>query len=129
MTQATRSEPSTSRPADPAPATRESRLALASFLPPPTPDMTDAEKVALWADHPGLKQAGMMTAFWGGTLYVTFAVAITIAMRRIPGDRSIVSTAQAAMGTFGTVFFSANFLILAIIPFRDPPLIGLNASM
>jgi hypothetical protein len=102
-------------------------LALAGFIPPPSPGLTQSQTIELWRHHPDLKRAGMILCLWGGTLYVPFAIAITLAMRRIPGDRGILSTAQAALGVFGTVFYSVNFLILATIPFRpDAPQVSLH---
>jgi hypothetical protein len=87
--------------------------------------LSEAQQIAFWTHNSGFKQAGMMMAFWGGTLYAVYCLAITIAMRRIAGDRGILSTAQIVLGAFSTVFFSCNFLMLAVVPFRNPPWIAL----
>lgn len=55
---------------------------------------------------------------WGGTLYMPFSVAVMLALRRVERGKHTLSTAQAALGTFGTVFFTLNFLILSMAPYR-----------
>jgi hypothetical protein len=92
-------------------------MALAGFLPPPSPNLSLDGVSAVWQDHTSLKRLGMITCVWGGALYVPFTIAIALVMRRIERDR-ILSTTQAALGTFGTVFFTLNFLILAVTAFR-----------
>lgn len=93
-------------------------MVLAGFLPPPSPALSPADTLAVWRDHTTLKRIGLILCVWGGTLYVPFSIAIMIALRRGEAGRRILSTAQAALGTFGTVFFTLNFLILAMAPYR-----------
>ena len=93
-------------------------MALAGFLPPPSPDLSPPQVAAVWADHTNLKRLGMVICVWGGTLYVPFTVVVGLLLRRTEvGDR-VLSTTQTALGTFGTVFFTLNFLILAVVAFR-----------
>jgi hypothetical protein len=92
-------------------------MALAGFLPPPRPNLSVNEVADLWREHTNLKRLGMVMCVWGGSLYVPFTIAVALMLRRIERDR-IFATAQAALGTFGTVFFTLNFLILAIVAFR-----------
>jgi len=93
-------------------------MVLAGFLPPPSPDLSAQQVADVWADHTNLKRLGMVICVWGGTLYVPFTVAVGVLLRRTEvGDR-VLSTAQTALGTFGTVFFTLNFLILAVVAFR-----------
>lgn len=91
-------------------------MALAGFLPPPSPGLSARQVSELWSQHTNLKRLGMVVCVWGGTLYVPFTIGIALVMRR-SGDR-VLSAAQAALGTFGTVFFTLNFLILAAVAFR-----------
>ncbi|MBI3217126.1 MAG: hypothetical protein HYZ38_25195 [Mycobacterium sp.] len=93
-------------------------MALAGFLPPPAPSMAPAQFAEMWADHTNLKRLGMVVCVWGGVLYVPFTVAVGFVLRRVETGTPILSTAQAALGTFGTVFFSLNFLVLAAAAFR-----------
>jgi hypothetical protein len=90
-------------------------MVLAGFLPPPRPSLSAGEVAALWGEDTNLKRLGMVICVWGGTLYVPFTIAVGLVLR---GTDRVFATAQAALGTFGTVFFTLNFLILAIVAFR-----------
>lgn len=57
----------------------------------------------------------MVLCVWGGVLYITFTMALTFVLRR---RERILSSTQAALGVFGTVFFSLNFLVLAVVAYR-----------
>jgi len=93
-------------------------MVLAGFLPPPPPDLSPQQVADLWSHHTNAKRLGMVMCVWGGTLYVPFTVAVGLLLRRTePGER-VLSTTQTALGTFGTVFFTLNFLILAVVAFR-----------
>ena len=90
---------------------------MAGFIPPPAPTLSTPETAALWAQNTGLKQLGMIVCIWGGVLYIPFTVGISFVLRRT--ERTpILTVAQAALGAFGTVFFSLNFLMLAMAPYR-----------
>lgn len=93
-------------------------VALAGFLPPPSPHLSLDGVAAVWTDHTNLKRAGMVLCVWGGALYVPFTIAVGLVLRRTETGDRVLSTAQAALGTFGTVFFTLNFLILAVVAFR-----------
>jgi hypothetical protein len=92
-------------------------MVLAGFLPPPSPNLSLEGVTAVWQDHTNLKRLGMVMCVWGGALYIPFTIAIALVMRRMESDR-VLATTQAALGTFGTVFFTLNFLILAVVAFR-----------
>lgn len=92
-------------------------MGLAGFLPPPSPDLSTDDAAAVWRDDTDLKRLGMIVCVWGGTLYIPFTIAAGMALRRANEDSALPIT-QAALGTFGTVFFTLNFLILAIVAFR-----------
>lgn len=100
---------------------------LAGFLPPPAPSLSPAEAVAVWQHHTTAKRAGLILCVWGGTLYIPFTLAVMFGLRRGEPGRAILSTAQAALGVFGTVFFSLNFYVLAMTPYRlDPDPAGIE---
>jgi len=93
-------------------------MVLAGFLPPPSPDLSPQQVADVWAQHTNLKRLGMIICVWGGTLYVPFTVAVGLLLRRTEAGDRVLSTTQTALGTFGTVFFTLNFLILAVVAFR-----------
>jgi hypothetical protein len=93
-------------------------MVCAGFLPPPSPTLSPEKVTQLWTDHTNLKRLGMILCIWGGCLYVPFTVAVGILLRRGETGERVLSTAQTALGTFGTVFFSLNFLILAVVAYR-----------
>jgi hypothetical protein len=93
-------------------------MALAGFLPPPSPALPLDQMAAIWTDHTNLKRLGLVLCVWGGSLYVPFTVAIGIFLRRNETGERVLSTTQTALGTFGTVFFTLNFLILAVVAYR-----------
>jgi hypothetical protein len=90
---------------------------MAGFFPPPSPDLTGTKMAAVWQDDPGLKKTGLILCFMGGTLYLTFTLAIGYVLRRCTDD-VIMPATQTALGVFGTVYFSLNFLILAVAGYR-----------
>lgn len=92
-------------------------MALAGFLPPPSPQLSQSQVVDLWSSQATLRQAGMVLCIWGGALYVPFSVSVMHSMRAA-GLNGTLASAQAALGTMGTVFFTLNFFLLAMIPFR-----------
>jgi hypothetical protein len=97
-------------------------MVFAGFLPPPSPALPPNRVAEVWADHTNLKRLGMILCIWGGCLYVPFTVAVGILLRRSETGDRVLSTAQTALGTFGTVFFSLNFLMLAVVAYRpDQP--------
>ena len=91
---------------------------LAGFLPPPSPHLSVSASAAVWRDHTTLKRLGMIMCVWGGTLYVPFTIAIALVMAAGRARERAFALAQGALGTFGTVFFTLNFLILAVVAFR-----------
>ncbi len=93
-------------------------MVLAGFLPPPSPDLSPQQVADVWAHHTNLKRLGMILCVWGGTLYVPFTVAVGLLLRRTEAGDRVLSTTQTALGTFGTVFFTLNFLILAVVAFH-----------
>jgi hypothetical protein len=90
---------------------------LAGFFPPPSPEKTGAEVARVWQHHPDLKITGMILCFLGGCLYLTFTLAVGYVLRRCTDD-VIMPVTQTALGVFGTVYFSFNFLILAVAAYR-----------
>jgi hypothetical protein len=98
-------------------------MVLAGFLPPPSPTITGGGLTDLWSDHSNLKRAGMVLCIWGGTMYVPFTVAVGIMLRRSQSEHAVLAAAQTALGTFGTVFFTLNFVILSAVAYRPdlPP--------
>ncbi|WP_236977409.1 MULTISPECIES: hypothetical protein [Mycobacterium] len=93
-------------------------MVLAGFLPPPSPDLSPEQVADLWSHHTNAKRLGMVMCVWGGTLYVPFTLAVGLLLRRTEVGERVLSTTQTALGTFGTVFFTLNFLILAVVAFR-----------
>lgn len=91
-------------------------MVLAGFLPPPSPGLSKAEAIEVWRDHTNVKRLGLILCVWGGTLYVTFSMAVYYALRR--SGHTMLAGAQAALGVFGTVFFTLNFFVLSMVPFR-----------
>jgi hypothetical protein len=98
-------------------------MVFAGFLPPPSPTITGAGLTELWSDHSNLKRAGMVLCIWGGSMYVPFTVAVGILLRRSQSEHAVLATTQTALGTFGTVFFTLNFVVLSAVAYRPdlPP--------
>jgi hypothetical protein len=93
-------------------------MVLAGFLPPPSPSLSYEQLLAVWQENTVVKRIGLTMCVWGGTMYVTFTVAVYFALRLGEAGRGILSAAQAALGVFGTVFFTLNFFILSMTPYR-----------
>jgi hypothetical protein len=93
-------------------------VVLCGFLPPPSPSLSPAGVSALWSDHTNLKRLGLTLCFWGGPLYATFSCAISWVLRRDSKRNHGLATAQLALGIYGTIFVTLNFLILLTVAFR-----------
>lgn len=92
-------------------------MAMAGFLPPPSPSLSAEETQALWLDQRHLKIGGMLVAAWGGTFYVIYALSVYTVTSRIERGRAL-SMAQVAMAMFGIAFFCWNFFWLAAVGFQ-----------
>lgn len=78
-------------------------LAVAGFIPPPSPYL-DAEQIhAIYIDRPNMVRTGMLIALAGQGLYVTFTAVVTVHLRRIEGLQSPLSFAQLGLGVM-TIF-------------------------
>jgi hypothetical protein len=93
-------------------------MVMAGFLPPPSPSLSAEQAAAVWQHQTNLKRLGLILCVWGGTLYVTFTMAVMFALRHNERDGGILAKAQAALGVFGTVYFTLNFFILSMTPYR-----------
>jgi hypothetical protein len=72
----------------------------------------------LWSEHTNLKRIGLTLCFWSGPLYATFMVALWYLLRRNAPRNQVLNVGQLALGIFGTVFVTVNFLILLVVAFR-----------
>ncbi|WP_224393052.1 hypothetical protein [Pseudonocardia sp. ICBG1293] len=88
----------------------------AGFFPPPPPTLAGAELLRFWGTDTTLKQLAMITCVWGGVLYAPATLAVFVALRR-SGDLAL-NLGQACIGVLGTVFFSLNFVLLSLVPYR-----------
>lgn len=93
-------------------------MVLAGFLPPPSPDLSADAVSAMWQHNTTLKRVGMILCVWGGSLYVPFTVGVAVVLWRLVDAARPWVVAQAALGTFGAVFFTLNFLVLAVVAYR-----------
>jgi hypothetical protein len=86
--------------------------AAALTRPAPRPDGSDLDR----SHEPQTSRAGALRL--GRIALCPFTVAIGIFLRRNETGERVLSTTQTALGTFGTVFFTLNFLILAVVAYR-----------
>ncbi|OLL96853.1 hypothetical protein Ae406Ps2_5436c [Pseudonocardia sp. Ae406_Ps2] len=88
----------------------------AGFFPPPPPSLAGEELLRFWGTDTTLKQLSMVICVWGGVLYAPASLAVFVALRR-SGDLAL-NLGQACIGVLGTVFFSLNFVLLSLVPYR-----------
>lgn len=67
---------------------------LAGFIPPPSPAMSPEQVAALFRDHTDLIRLGLVLTMFASALLVPFAAVITAQMKRIEGERCVLSHTQ-----------------------------------
>lgn len=89
---------------------------IGNLLPPPSPADTAAEAAAFWRETPDSRRIGLVLMVVGSTLFVPFAVAIAVALRRVEGPGSPMALVQVAGGTItAATAVVYEFIMLAIV--------------
>jgi hypothetical protein len=83
-------------------------LFLARFIPPIPPSLGAAEVAARYASNPIGIRAGMVCVLAGGALYGAWTAVITVQLKRIEGQSSVLAYTQLALGT--------AFILVFVVP-------------
>jgi len=97
--------------------------AIAGFVPPPGPNKSLEEIVAVYADHGARIRFGLIVACAGVTLLGPWTATIAIQMRRVEGEFAPLALTQAMLGAVLIVEFyvpSAMWMAAAFRPEVDP---------
>jgi hypothetical protein len=78
---------------------------IAGFVPPPGPELSVDEIVAIYVEHNTAIKAGIIIAGAGCTLLVPWSIAIAVQMRRIEGEHAVLAGSQAVLGPMLLVEF------------------------
>lgn len=93
-------------------------LALAHFIPPPSPTMTAPEVAAFYTEHTTGIRFGMVLGLLGLTGWVTLVGAISAQMRRMQVDSSLGHNLQLGAGMIGVITVMLPIMIFATTAFR-----------
>ncbi|TAM68125.1 hypothetical protein [Mycobacterium sp.] len=83
---------------------------IAGFVPPPSPNNTMEQTVAIYAQKQDRIRVGLIISLYGATLLMPWAVVISEQMRRIEGPSAPLSRLQLALG----VMLVMEFLVATI---------------
>ncbi len=98
-------------------------VALADWMPPPTPSMGAQEIAAMYQNRTGLIRAGMMLMMYSGPLYGVFSAIITICMLRMKGPTPAMAWGQLTAGTATILFLIIPAQLYGATVFRpDRPI-------
>ena len=105
---------------------------LAGFIPPPSPDLTPEQLVALYSGHTGVIRLGLMLTMFASALLVPFAAVISAQMRRIEGDRAVLAPTQLISGGLLALEFILPLMVWQTAAYRpeiSPVLVRLLNDM
>lgn len=98
-------------------------VAFARFIPPPSPNMSTAEIVALYQTNTNLKRLGFVLMMLGNGLYFPLVAVISVQMRRIEGAARMLTYTQLSSGAINALLLllpSLFFTAAAFRPERSP---------
>jgi hypothetical protein len=93
-------------------------LLLARFLPPPSPHADAAQISAKFLAHTTAIRAGVMIAAVAAALLVPWYAAVTVAVRRLEGDRRVLTYALLIAAGGGMMDFVLPLLFMEAAAFR-----------
>lgn len=88
------------------------------FLPPPPPSWSAEQTVNHYRDHEKGIQAGAVLMVWSSFFYLTFTVAMSNHLQRIPNLHYAVKALQLVAGGVSSTFLLWTGLILALANYR-----------
>lgn len=98
----------------------------AGLIPPPSPDDSAAEIVAMYREDTDLKRLGLGLTMVGGALMAPWTAVITVQMRRIEGHHSPLAYIQLGLGMLLVLLFIFPVMVMQVAAFRpdrDPELV------
>jgi hypothetical protein len=93
-------------------------VALAGFLPPPSPSTSASEIQRLFLENATRIRVGIILAMIGATLSGPFVAAISVQMRRVEGSESPLAYTQLLAGLIANMLGVIPFMFLVIAAFR-----------
>jgi hypothetical protein len=93
-------------------------VALAGFLPPPSPSTSANEIQRLFLDNAIRIRVGIILAMIGVTLSGPFVAAISVQMKRVEGPESPLAYTQLLAGLIANMLGVIPFMFLVIAAFR-----------
>lgn len=93
-------------------------VALAGFIPPPSPEKTAAQVLAKYAGHTDAIRLGLMITLFASALLVPFSAAISAQMRRIEGAGAPLAATQLCSAALLSVEFIVPIMVWQTAAFR-----------
>ena len=91
---------------------------IAGFVPPPGPNLSVNEIVAIYVEHGTRIRVGIIIAGAGCTLLAPWSMAIAVQMRRIEGENAVLAGSQALLGPLLLVEFYIPCIMWEAAAFR-----------
>ena len=91
---------------------------VAGWIPPPTPDQSQADIASIFDDHERVRVAAAMF-FFGGAFFVAPCAVMAIQMRRIEGPNAVMALIQIVSAAIGVVALQIPGALWLAISFRD----------
>jgi hypothetical protein len=93
-------------------------MIIAGFFPPPPASWSAAQIAALYTDHPTRIMIGILFVMAAQGLYVAFAAAVTVQLRRIEGRHSVFAFTQLALAALTPLLAIFPMIFQAAAAFR-----------
>jgi hypothetical protein len=91
---------------------------VAGFFPPPSPNQTAAEVVAMIDQNRTAIRIGIVVCLASCPLLMPFLASFTIQMKRIEGIRPIMAYTQLALGALATIEFVIPYVFMLVSTYR-----------
>lgn len=93
-------------------------ILLAGFIPPPAPSNSPQQVVAVYQTNTVLIRLGLMLTLFASALLVPFAAVISTHMKRIEGERAVLSTTQVVSGALLSLEFIIPLMVWQTAAYR-----------
>jgi hypothetical protein len=93
-------------------------ILLAGFIPPPPPSNSPQQVVNMYQNNTGSIRLGLMMTLFASALLVPFAAVISTHMKRIEGQRAVLSATQVVSGGLLSLEFIIPLMIWQTAAYR-----------
>lgn len=94
---------------------------IAEFIPPPRPDASAAETLAMFTDNAARIRIGLVLTLFASALLVPFSAVVAAQMARIEGRRPVLAVTQFGSGVALSLEFIVPIMVWQAAAYRPSP--------